>query len=118
MLDERRARIYATGRPRLLSTVYVAGSAALRDDRATLHAWSDRDLAVTGLRLVLLDLVVLHADRRLVRLRVVDRLAGATATLPQGPTISLPHDNATARVLTLRQVAGQWLIATSRHASG
>ncbi len=117
-LDERRAHAYAAASPRLLGDVYVAESAALSRDRATLLAWSDREVIVTGLRLVVLDLEILHADRRLVRLRVVDRLTRATATLPQGRVVSLPRDHATARVLALRRRAGQWLIASSRHADG
>ncbi len=103
-------------RPRLLGDVYVAGSAVLRRDRATLLAWADRGVTVADLHLDLLDLEVLHADRRLVRLRVIDRLEPATARLPQGRTVSLPRDEATARILGLRKVAGRWRVATSWHA--
>ena len=117
-LDERRARAYTLARPRLLGDVYVAGSAVLRRDRATLLAWSARRVAVTDLHLDLLALEILHADRRLVRLRVVDRLTRATARLPQGRAVNLPRDEATARILGLRKLAGQWRIATSWHAPG
>lgn len=112
-LDQRRERAYASARPGLLGAVYVAGSAALRRDRAMLLVWSERDVTVTDLRLELLDLDVLSSAGRLVRLRVVDRLVQATARLPDGRTISLPRDSATARVLELRRVQGRWRIASS-----
>lgn len=117
-LDERRSHAYASARPRLLGDVYVAGSTVLRRDRAVLRAWSARRITVTDLHLDLLDVEVLHADRELVRLGVIDRLAPATATLPRGRTVSLPRDNATARMLALRRVDGQWRIATSRRTPG
>lgn len=113
-LDERRERAYVTARPGLLADVYAPASSMLRADQATLDAWSARGITVSEPRLDLLDLEVRHVGRRSARLRVVDRLAPMTATLPGGRTVSLPRDRATARLIELRRVAGQWRIASSR----
>jgi hypothetical protein len=52
--------------------------------------------------------------RDAVRLRVVDRMLGATARLADGATVRLPHDRATERVVVLRPARGEWRIAASR----
>jgi hypothetical protein len=111
-LDAHRARAYATGRTRLLNRVYLPRSRVLATDRRMLGAWTRRGAAVSGARLRVLDVSRLPSPGRSVRLRVVDRLAPATARL-DGERIALPHDQPTEHLIELRRTPVGWRIASS-----
>jgi len=112
-LDAHRARAYATGRPRLLLRVYLPRSRVLASDRRMLSAWTTRGATVAGARLRVLAVSRLRSPGRSVRLRVVDRLAPATARLRRGERIELPHDQATEHLVVLRRTPDGWRIASS-----
>jgi hypothetical protein len=87
----------------------------LRHDLATLRAYAERGVRLTGVRLRTLDARLLGRFGRYVRLRVVDRLERPTAHGADG-TVRLPRDRATSRVIVLRDVADGWRIAAVRRA--
>lgn len=114
--DRRRADAWADADPEALARLYVAGSSAGASDVALLRRYRARGYAVRGMRMQVLAARVLVLRPRLVRVEVTDRLASATAT---GPTERvLPTDAATTRVLVLRRVGGQWLMARVLPGSG
>jgi hypothetical protein len=112
-LDRRRELAYALGDPRRLRSVYVADSPVLRHDVAMLRAYRTRGVSLTGVRLRVIDADLMGRDGRYVRLRVVDRLERPTAHTEHG-SIRLPRDEATARVIVLRDIAVGWRIAAVR----
>ena len=114
-LDRQRERAYAAEDPALLRAVYVSGSLVLRHDLATLRAYSDRDVRLTGVRLRTLDVEPLGRSGPYVRLHVVDQLDRPTAHGADG-TVRLPRDRATVRVIVLRDATDGWRIAAVRRA--
>jgi hypothetical protein len=112
-LDRHRARAYASRRPGLLLRVYLSGSRVLAGDERMLRAWTTAGAAVSGVRLRVLGVSRLPSRGRSVRLRVVDRLAPATARLADGDRVALPRDRPTERVLVLRRTRDGWRIASS-----
>lgn len=116
-LDDRRARAYQRADPRLLRRVYVTGSTLLRRDRRMLHAYDERHVRLSGVRLELLRVRLLERHRAQVRLRVVDRLARPTAHTVAGATV-LPQDLPTRRTVVLRRSFGEWRIAAVRRLAG
>src|SRR5262245_51352708 len=114
-LDRRRERAYAAADPALLRAVYVSGSPVLRHDLATLRAYSERGVRLTGVQLRTLDVAPLDRSGRCVRLSVVDQLDRPTAH-GEGGAVRLPRDRATARVIVLRDAADGWRIAAVRRA--
>ena len=112
--DERRAAAWADGDVPALRSLYTPGSAAGRRDAAMLRAWSARGLRVDGLRMQLLRVEVrVRTPQRMV-VDVVDRVAGGFAV--PGP-VPLPRDRATAHVVTLRRIAGEWRVGAVRQPS-
>ena len=114
-LDRRRERAYAAADPALLRAVYVSGSPVLRHDLATLRAYSERGVRLTGVQLRTLDVTPLDRSGHCVRLSVVDQLDRPTAH-GDGGAVRLPRDRATARVIVLRDAADGWRIAAVRRA--
>lgn len=114
-LDRRRERAYAASDPRRLRTVYLPDSAVLRHDLAMLRAYRDRQVRLTGVRLRLHEVTMLERAGSYARLRVVDRLDRPTAHTPKG-SLRLPRDQATERVIVLRDAADGWRIAAVRRA--
>jgi hypothetical protein len=112
-LDRRRERAYALGDPHRLRSVYVAGSPVLRHDLELLRAYRERGVRLTGVRLRVLDAREMGRDGPYVRLRVIDRLDRPTAHTEHG-SVRMPRDQATARVIVLRDVAEGWRIAAVR----
>lgn len=107
--DQRRAEAWSDADPGALARLYVPGSSAGATDVALLRRYRARGYSVRGMRMQLLAVRVLVLRPRLLRVEVTDRLAGATAV---GATEQvLPTDAATTRVLVLRRVGGQWLMA-------
>jgi hypothetical protein len=110
VLDARRSRAYARGRPELLRGVYTRRSVVLRRDRALLRRYRDRGLRVVGLHLDVVDLAVQSQRRARTVLRVRDRVAaGAVVGTPARRT--LPADPVDTRVVTLRRDPGGWRIS-------
>lgn len=106
VLDRRRARAFAAGDARLLDEVYAPGSRPGAADAQLLEQYADRGLRVTGLRMRLLDVRLLHATNRRAQLRVVDRLVDGRVRASWSRWRPLPEDRVTARRITLAQ--GQW----------
>jgi hypothetical protein len=100
-----------------LRSLYVDGSAAGTSDAALLRAYLRRGLRVEEMRMQLLAVEVLREERRLLRLRVTDRLAGAVA-VGEGTRVPLPRDAASTRVVELRRAPGEpWRVATVRESA-
>jgi hypothetical protein len=117
-LDRRRARAFALGDPRVLTTVYAPGSAVLAADSAALEAYTARGLTVGGATFRLLDVRGGRLAPDEVVLRVVDRLAPATARTRDGAGVRLPQDRPTVHRLVLRRGADGWRIAAVAARSG
>ena len=110
--DQRRAAAYATGSVRRLRELYVPGSEAGSADLRVLRAYQGRHLRVTGMRMQVLGLAVLRTRPGDWRLRVTDRLVGATA-VGAGGRLRLPRDRASTHVVTLMRGAdGRWCVAS------
>lgn len=107
--DGRRADAWAAGDPSALTPLYVPGSRTGRADRAMLRAYAERGLRVTGLRMQLLSVDVLSADRGALRLLVTDRLASAVAD-GHRQDLLLPRDQPSTRLVSLRRWAGSWRV--------
>jgi hypothetical protein len=110
--DERRAAAYAAGSVAGLRELYVPGSTAGGADVRMLRGYRARHLRVSGMRMQVLALVVLRAGPGRWRLRVTDRLVGATVA-GAGRRIVLPHDEASTRMVSMMRGAdGHWRVAS------
>lgn len=109
--DERRAAAWAAGDPRALIALYTRGSSAGERDVAMLRAWSARGLRVEGLRMQLLAVDVHRRTPDRLVLGVTDRLVGAVA---EPGALPLPRDRASAHVVTMRWVEGEWRVSSVR----
>jgi hypothetical protein len=108
--DSLRAVAYASGSVEGLRRLYVDGSTAGAADVRVLKRYVARGLVVQGMRMQVLALDVLRSTSSLMRVRVTDRLVGAEVRGSSG-LLPLPRDAPSARVLTLRNVEGEWLMA-------
>ncbi len=112
--DRRRSRAYATGSVAALRDLYVAGSGAAAVDAGLLRGYRARGYRVRGMRTQLLAVTVLAHRPGRWRLRVTDRLVGATAVRDGRPT-ALPRDRASTSVLQLvRGKDRRWRVAWVR----
>lgn len=111
--DRRRAGAWAQGDVDALRRLYVAGSRTGREDAAMLSAYVARGLRVRGLTTQVLRADVLRRDGGAVVLSVTDRMRGAVA-VGDDERIALPGDRASTREVTLRRVAGEWLVEEVR----
>jgi hypothetical protein len=117
-LDRRRARAYAAADLHRLAGVYVAGSAALRRDRALLRRYTRRGLRVLGLRMSFAGISAERVAADRVALRVRDRVADGVVVGARTRR-RLPTDDPDSRVVTLQRVPGDgWRIAAVRDAAG
>lgn len=108
--DRARAGAYARGDVAALRALYRPGSRAGTADVRLLRSFLDRGLRVEGMRMQLLEVRVLARSPRRLRLRVTDRLVGASAVSATARR-PLPGDLASTRVLELaRSSAGSWLM--------
>ncbi|MBA2774375.1 MAG: hypothetical protein H0U36_10090 [Nocardioidaceae bacterium] len=110
-LDSVRERAWRTGRPALLRTVYVEGSAPLERDQHMLRAYAERGLRVSGASLELERIRVVARQPGVVRLVLVDELDRLVARTRSGATRQLPDDQPSRHLLELRREAGGWQIA-------
>ncbi len=75
--DARREAAWAASDPAMrCAALYVPGSAAATADVRLLRAYGERRLVVRRIVTQVFALRVLHLDRRVLRLWVVDRVAG------------------------------------------
>jgi hypothetical protein len=107
--DQRRAEAWASGDVAALRSLYTARSDAGRVDRRMLRAWVGRGLRVVGMRMQLLTVRVRESSPERAVLVVTDRLVGGVA-VGRGVRVALPRDRASRRTVSLRRVAGEWLV--------
>ena len=107
--DHRRSRAWADGDAGALADLYARASRTGRHDRAMLAAYAARGLRVTGLRTQVLTASLRSWAPDRVTLEVTDRVVGAHA-VGRGARIPLPRDRPSTRVISLRQVSGEWLV--------
>ena len=111
--DASRAQAWERGDPVGLAALYVAGSGVGAEDVALLQRYRARGVRLSGMRMqVLAARVVVRGTGRL-RVVVVERFAGATATRGTA-TWSLPAGVPVRRVVELRRPAGRWQVAVVR----
>jgi hypothetical protein len=107
--DAGREAAWASSDPVALRSLYAPGSSAARSDVRLLGEYTRRRLVVRRIVTQVFALRVLHADRRHLRLRVVDRVAGGEVSgRPLGRT---PPK---ARVIALRRSGGSWVVVSVR----
>ncbi|WP_191907926.1 hypothetical protein [Nocardioides cynanchi] len=108
--DRRRARAWASGRPRSLVGLYTTGSRTAARDAALLDAYRARGLRVRSMgRQVLAVHVRTCRPRRLVLL-VTDRLVDAVA-VGGGVRTGLPPGRPTRREVRLLREGGRWRVS-------
>jgi hypothetical protein len=111
--DRRRAQAWAEGDLAVLRGLYTARSVAGVRDVAMLRRWRGRGLVVRDLTTQVLAARVLeHTGDRIV-VGVTDRLTRAVA-MGSGVRRVLPADLASTWTVTLRRVAGEWLVSAVR----
>jgi hypothetical protein len=111
--DDRRSRAWTEGDAEALTGLYTPGSRSGRKDRAMLAAWATRGLRVTGLQVQVLDASLRSWTPGRITLEVTDRVIGAHAVSDRF-RVRLPEDRPSTRVISLRRVAGAWLVAEVR----
>lgn len=117
--DSRRAEAWAAGDVVALRSLYVPGSASAEADVEMLRRYVARGLVVEGLSTQVLALSLLRDPfPGTVRVEVTDRVTGGRAVTRDGAAQALPVDEASTRVVTLRQVDGAWLVADVRDVAG
>ncbi len=110
--DRRRAAAWAAGDERRLRRLYAPGSRAGTADARLLAGYRARGVTVRGLRMQVLAVTVLDRAPGRLRLRVIDRVAAATA-VRGGRRSTLPRDAATTHVVLLvRGPTGPWRVAS------
>ena len=108
--DERRARAWAAVDVAALRALYLSGSRAARRDLRLLRAYAARGLVVRRLTTQVFALKVLRSEPGLIRLGVLDRVAGGTV-VGDGRSRALRSSPPVGRVVELRRVSGQWRVA-------
>ena len=111
--DDRRSQAWTEGDAGALAGLYTPGSRSGRKDRAMLAAYAARGLRVTGLQVQVLDASLRSRAPGRITLEVTDRVIGAHA-VSDAFRIPLPRDRPSTRVISLRRVAGAWLVAEVR----
>jgi hypothetical protein len=108
--DARRADAWSTGDPRALRRLYAPGSRAAARDIRVLREYAERGLVVEGLTMQLLDARLVTETPSLVRIRVVDRVAGGAVHRAGRPhhTTALPTGTPVTRVVTLVRGVDGW----------
>jgi len=115
-LDLQRTVALEAADPELLTGIY-ASPAAAADDADLIAAYTQRGGRIDGAVLVITDLQVRRADRNEAVLEVVDQLAPAVVRWDDGSTSSLPHDDRSRRVVTLRMTDDGWRISSVRQSA-
>jgi hypothetical protein len=108
--DARRARAWQLVDSRALRALYVTGSGAERADLRLLRAYRSRGLVVRRLVTQVFGVRVVRHDTQLIRLRVLDRVAGGEV-VQAGHARALPSSRPAARTIVFRLVSGSWRVA-------
>lgn len=117
--DSQRAEAWAAGDVVRLRSLYVPGSRSAEADVEMLRRYVARGLVVEGLSTQVLSLSLLRDPfPRTVRVEVTDRVSGGRAVTRDGAAQTLPVDEASTRVVTLRRTDGTWLVAEVRDVTG
>ena len=113
--DRARSAAYEAGDSRRLGGLYTPRSPARAADLALLAGYAGQGIRVRDLRMQLLSLEVLEAAPRRLRLRVTDRVHGATAVGPQGGVRLRPDPPSTRVVVLVRaEPRGTWRVSAVR----
>lgn len=111
--DAARATAWAAGDVLALRRLYTPRSAAGRADVRLLRRYLARGLRVQEMATQVFSARVLADRPHLLRLVVVERLAGGVVGR-DGVQVPLPRDRADRHTITLRRVGGRWLVAGVR----
>lgn len=114
--DDRRAAAYASGDVALLRRLYVPGSVAGARDVRTLREYAAHGLVVEDLTMQVLDVDVLEESPTRLRVHLVDRLAGGTATVGRSE-VALPGGRPRSRTVTMVLRGDRWLVRSVRPGS-
>lgn len=114
--DARRAAAWARTDPAALRRLYVTGSTAAEADVRLLGRWTARGLVVRRLRTQVFSVSVLHSSGRLLRIRLLDRVAGGEA-YDGHHAMRLPVSRPVFRIVELRRANGAWRVAAVRRVS-
>ena len=115
--DRRRSAAYAAGDPARLRRLYAPASRAGARDVAILLEYAERGLTVRGLQMQVLEVTPLRSSKGLLRLRVVDRLAGGAAVTGTS-SVPLPTSEPTRRVITFVPDHERWVVRSVRISAG
>lgn len=107
--DRQRAHAWAEADRAALARLYRPGSDAGSRDLALLDSYRARGFRVVDLRMQITAIRTLVRRPRLLRIEVVDRLAGAVAIRGQ-ERHPLPSVLPSRRMLTLQRVDGRWVM--------
>ena len=110
--DSRRSEALAAQDRAALAQLYVPGTGLLRQDLALLEAYERRGVRVVDLTTQLREAEVLAAGSHRLRLRVVERLAGAGFRTADRGYRRVPGSQYDTRVLTLRRSASGWRLSS------
>lgn len=109
--DQRRERAYAGQDARALAALYVPGSTAARSDVRVLGEYSRRGMRIDRLHTQIFSVRVLANETGVLRLRVVDRVAGGVIT-GRERCLRLPRGHASERTIELRRFDDGWRVAS------
>ncbi len=111
--DRQRVAAYAAGDPARLRRLYAPASLAGARDVRLLRAYADRGVRVADLKVQVLEAHVLAMTEHLLRIEVVDRVAGGTAISDRSPR-ELPGSRPETRTVTFVAGSGGWRVRSVR----
>ena len=110
--DSRRSEALAAQDRAALAQLYVPGTGLLRQDLALLEAYERRGVRVVDVTTQLREAEVLAAGSHRLRMRVVERLAGAGFRTADRGYRRVPGSPYVTRVLTLHRSASGWRLSS------
>ncbi len=105
--DARRQAAWASSDEHALRSLYVPGSSAGRHDVELLRAYDARGLVVRRIVTQVFELRTLASSSRMLRIRIVDRVAGGV--IDDRPLGTTPP---AARVIEFRRVGDAWRVVS------
>ena len=115
--DAQRAAAWAQADAVALRRLYVPGSTAAEADTQLLGRWTARGFVVRRLRTQVFSLSVLRWTPNLLRMRLLDRVAGGSA-YDGDAVVPLPAGPPEVRIVELCRGGGKWRVASVRTLSG
>ncbi|MEO5653815.1 MAG: hypothetical protein ABIN79_11685 [Marmoricola sp.] len=107
--DLRRERAWSDGDADALASLYVRGSSAARSDLRLLGSYAARGLVVRRTLTQVLAVELLRRGPEMMRLRVLDRVAGGEVVTREG-SLTLGTTPPSVHTIVLRRVGGSWLV--------